>query len=232
MSVWQWIGGTLESGAGAAGALFEWASAQFGAISDPVARRQAAFSMALIALSAKMARADGVVSAVEIDAFERMFVVPEGEERNVGRLFELAQRDVAGFETYARKISALYNGNSDCLSDVVDGLFAIATADGAVHDAEYAFLERVAEIFGITGRDFERIAARHAAPEEGDPYLVLGVDRSMTVAEIGAAYRVLASENHPDRLIARGLPPEAVAIADERMAAINRAWDLVRLERG
>jgi DnaJ like chaperone protein len=232
MNVWQWIGTAMEGAGGAAGALFGWAAGQLGAIRDPVARRQVAFSMAMIALSAKMAKADGIVTSSEIDAFERVFTVPPGQERNVERLFGLAQRDVAGFESYARQIAGLYGGSRECLADVVDGLFAIAAADGAVHDAEYVFLERVAEIFDITGRDFERIAARHAVPEEGDPYLVLGADRAMSLSEIGVLYRAQAVDNHPDRLIARGLPQEALAIAHERMAAINRAWDQIRLERG
>jgi len=232
MNLWTWIGAAAESSTEAVGAVIDWLGGQLGAIADPVARKQVAFSVALIALSAKMAKADGIVTSAEIAAFERVFAVPAREERNVARMFELAQRDVAGFESYARKIAAIYGDDRESLADVIDGLFAIAAADGAVHDAEYVFLERVAAIFGIEGRAFEAIAARHVVPEEGDPYLALGVDRSLSLAEISARYRSLAAENHPDRLIGRGLPPEAEAIAHERMAAINLAWQRIRLERG
>ena len=114
---------------------------------------------------------------------------------------------------------------------MVDGLFAIAAADGAVHEAEYVYLERVAAVFGIEGLAFERIAARHVVTEEGDPYVVLGIDRSLDLAEIKVRYRALAAENHPDRLIARGVPAEAAAIAHERMAAINRAYERIERER-
>src|SRR5690606_18287608 len=132
----------------------------------------------LIALSAKMAKADGIVTAAEVAAFERMFTVPESEERRVRRLFDLAQRDTAGFEAYAARIKGFYGEDRDGLEDVIDGLFAIAAADGAVHEAEYVYLERVGDIFGVTGRAFERIAARHVVPDTGDPYVILGVDRS------------------------------------------------------
>ena len=155
-----------------------------------------------------------------------------GFHRHVARLFELAQRDVSGFEAYARKIAGLFGDERDGLADVVDGLFTIAGADGVIHDAELVFLERVATIFGIDQRCFDRIAARHIVPEGGDPYRILGVERSMGLAEIRTRYRQLAAENHPDALIGRGLPPEALTLAHDRMAAINRAWEQILLERG
>jgi DnaJ like chaperone protein len=231
MSVWQWIGQVAEGGVGAAGALVEWIGGILPGIGDAATRRQVAFSVALIALSAKMAKADGVVTVDEVGAFRGIFAVPPGEERHVGRLFDLAKRDVAGYDAYAGRIAALYSGDRAALADVLDGLFAIAKADGAVHEAEFAYLRSVAEIFGIEGDDFERIAARHVVPEEGDPYLVLGVDRSLSLAEIRARYRRLVGEIHPDRAMARGMPPEFVAIANDRMAVINLAWKRIERER-
>jgi DnaJ like chaperone protein len=231
MALWDWLGRAADSGVGAFGALLEWAGGLFGGIADPATRRQVAFSMAVIALSAKMAKADGVVVDVEVAAFEKMFVVPPEEKRHVARLFDLAKRDVAGFESYAAKVAAFYGDDREGLADVLDGLFAIAGADGAVHVAEYDYLERVAEILGLGAAEFERVAARHVVPEEGDPYRVLGVDRSLSLGAIRARYRRLAAENHPDRLFARGLPPEAAAIAHDRMARINRAFERIERER-
>jgi DnaJ like chaperone protein len=187
--------------------------------------------MAIIALSAKMAKADGIVTADEVAVFRKLFSMPKGEERHMARLFDLAKKDVAGFETYARRVAVIFAEDRDGLTDVVDGLFAIAGADGAVHEAEYSFLERVAGIFGIAGIDFERIAARHVVPSEGDPYLILGVERSATIAAIKKEYRRLVAENHPDRLIARGIPEEFIVIATERLAAINRAYERIERER-
>jgi len=42
---------------------------------------------------------------------------------------------------------------------------------------------------------------------------------------VRAAWRHAVRENHPDRLISHGLPREAILLAEERMAAINRAWE-------
>jgi len=232
MSIWNWIGQAAESGVGALGSLLAKTGNLFGAIPDAATRRQVAFSMALIALSAKMAKADGVVTQSEVAAFRDIFRVPAGEERHVARLFDLAKGDVAGYDTYAARVASLYADDPEALADVIDGLFFIAKADGAVHEAELAFLESVSQIFGIDGVGFERIAARHVVGPEGDPYLVIGVGRDWPRSEIRTQYLKLVAENHPDKFIARGLPPEFIAIANDRLAAINRAWEQIERERG
>jgi DnaJ like chaperone protein len=118
------------------------------------------------------------------------------------------------------------------MEDILDGLFAIATADGLVHEAEFSYLEDVAQIFGVSHSDFERIKARHVVPEEGDPYMILGAGRDASDTELRRHYLKLVAETHPDRLVARGVPPEFLAIATQRLAAINRAWEQIARERG
>jgi DnaJ like chaperone protein len=228
MTIWKWVGQAAENGGATVSALLGRAGSVFG---DAETRRQVAFSVALIALAAKMAKADGIVTADEVAAFRRGFSVPAGEERHVTRLFDLARRDVAGYDSYARRIGSLYADEPAQLEDVLDGLFVIAKADGAVHEAEYAYLEDVAGILGIEGAAFQRIASRHVVPEEGDPYLALGADRRWSFEKIRSAYRKLVADNHPDKLMARGLPPEFIAIANDRLAAINRAFERVEKER-
>ncbi len=196
-------------------------------VGDPELRRQVAFSVAMIALSAKMAKADGVVTASEVGAFREIFHVPAEEERNVARLYSLAQQDIAGFEAYAAQMAQLCgSGSPNCmmLEDILDGLFHIAKSDGLIHERELGYLRRVAEIFEIDERHFEGILARHAVDGEGDPFLVLGVSREATRAEVTSRYRQLVAENHPDRLIGRGFPAEFIRIANDRMAAINGAY--------
>jgi DnaJ like chaperone protein len=199
---------------------------------DPQLRRKVAFSIAMIALSAKMAKADGVVTADEVKAFRDIFSIPPKESRNVARLYGLAQQDTAGFEAYAERLAGLCgSGERNCamLEDILDGLFYIAKADGYVHEREVVFLGRIADIFGIEADHFRTILGRHARGGGDDPYAVLGISRQADFAEIRRQYRRLAAENHPDRLIARGVPEEFVAIANSRMAAINAAF--ARIER-
>ncbi|EKF20791.1 J domain-containing protein [Nitratireductor pacificus] len=201
---------------------------------DPQLRRRVAFSIAIIALSAKMAKADGVVTPDEIQAFHEIFSVPNDERANVSRLYRLAQQDVAGFEAYASQMAGLCgSGGPNCLvlEDILDALFHIAKADGVIHEKETAFLRRVAEIFRIGEDHFEQLMSRHAILGEGDPYLVLGVARGAPFDEIKKRYRRLVSENHPDRLIARGVPEEFLAIANTRLAAINGAFESIERAR-
>ena len=200
---------------------------------DPQLRRQVAFSVAMIALSAKMAKADGIVTQDEVRAFQSIFSVPRSEARNVARLYDLAKSDVAGFEAYAERMASLCgDGKSNCamLEDILDGLFHIAKADGVLHEREGEYLHRVAQIFRISENHYRIILSRHVDQGNADPYTVLGVDRRRPFEEIRRHYRKLVGENHPDRVIARGLPAEFIAIATSRLASINNAYDAI--ERG
>lgn len=229
MGIFSRIVAVLAGGAGKVGAAVSGLRAVLAALTDGEVRRQAAFAIAMIALSAKMAKADGVVTRPEVDAFCRIFAIPQGEERNVSRVYNLAKRDIAGFETYARDVAHLFGADVAMLEAILDGLFDIAKADGAVHERELVYLARVAEIFGFEELAFARIRARHVIDEDGDPFLVLNADPSWDFAQLRRHYRRLVSDNHPDRLIARGVPEEFVRIANDRLAAINNAWE--RIER-
>ena len=192
--------------------------------------RDLVFTTGLVALAAKMAKSDGVVVSREVEAFERIVDVPAAEHERVKRLFDLAKHTTDGFEAYARQIGEAFKDEPMLLEDVLDGLFHIAKADGAVHDAEFAYLHSVAGAFGFDDHHFDCIAARHVHRPD-DPYLILDADRAMSDEDLKRHYRRLVAENHPDREIARGLPPEAIRIATERLAAINAAWERIAAER-
>ncbi len=194
------------------------------------ARRNVAFTVAMIALSAKMAKADGVVTHDEVVAFYDLFEMPAGEERNVSRLFQLAQQDVAGFETYASKLSVLFAEDETTRTDVLDGLFYIAKADGVIHEREIAYLSRISEIFGIDAIGFSQVKARHIRGD-GDPYLVLGIDMAASDEDVRSSYRKQVRETHPDQLIGRGVPEEFVKIASDKLAALNKAYEQICAER-
>ncbi|PRD45205.1 molecular chaperone DjlA [Phyllobacterium phragmitis] len=200
---------------------------------DPETRRRVSFSIAMIALSAKMAKADGIVTHDEVKAFQQIFSIPESESRHVARFYNLAKQDTAGYESYAAQMAALCgSGHPNCkfLEDILDGLFHIAKADGYVHEKELAFLTRVGEIFGFDEAHFQTIAARHVDLGDADPYVVLGLSRGTSLEQARRRYHQLANENHPDRLAARGVPKEFLTIANDRIAAINGAWEQIEKE--
>ncbi|MEM8649537.1 MAG: DnaJ family molecular chaperone [Pseudomonadota bacterium] len=198
---------------------------------DPDTRRQVGFSVAIIALSAKMAKADGVVTPEEVTAFQEIFEVPDEEFDNVARLYNLARQDVAGYQAYAQNVKALFPDEPIILEDVMNGLFHIAKADGLYHHGEMGFMDTVARIFEIQGRDYERIRLRHMEPDGGNPYVLLEANPEWDDETLKKHFRKLVAENHPDLMIARGVPNEFLAIANNRLAEINNAWDKIKLER-
>ncbi|EBA12553.1 molecular chaperone DjiA [Roseobacter sp. CCS2] len=194
--------------------------------------RTVAFAIAVIALGAKMAKADGLVTKDEVVAFREVFLIPPEEEANAARVFNLARQDVAGYDTYARRIKAMYGDDDRPLCDLLEGLFHIAMADGFYHPKEDDFLHNVAKIFGFDERRFRGIRGQFVAEAERDPYDILGVDPTASMEDVRAAWRKLVRETHPDQMMARGVPEEAVKLAERRMVAINRAWEEIQGARG
>ena len=191
-----------------------------------------AFTIAIIALGAKLAKVDGVVTRDEVEAFKRVFKIPHNEVKNVGRVFDRARKDHRGYEAYAKQVAGMFRDNPAVLEELLYCLAYVARADGHVHPNEHEFLAKVAGIFGLDQTAFERITALRPDSGEADPWSVLGVAREMTDDELKSAYRKLVRENHPDSLTAQGMPEEFVQLANERLAAINDAWDKVSTERG
>jgi DnaJ like chaperone protein len=194
--------------------------------------RQVAFTIGVIALGAKMARVDGEANPLEIAAFRSFFQVPPGEEKNVERFFDLAKRDPSGFETYARQVASLFPDAPEILESVLEGLFDIAKADGSVSPAEAEYLGRVSRIFGLDSGRFERAKAAALGVIDCEPCVILGIDPFATDEQIRDAWLAQVRANHPDRLIAHGLPEEAIAVATRKLAMINDAYDNLKRQRG
>ncbi len=222
MSFWDRIEASLaDARKRTLGALLE-------ALADRRRRRdEAAFSIALIALSAKMAKADGIVTDDEINAFQDFFHFPEQEADKVRMIYRLAQRDVAGYSEYVRRVAKIFEDSPAVLEDVLDCLFHVAVADGVAHPREIELLDETADAFGIAAPAYRRLKAAHLGLGDDDPHLVLGVEPGTSLEAVKTAYRALSRDHHPDALMARGVPPDLVRIAEGRMAAINAAYEQI-----
>ncbi|MEO0818851.1 MAG: molecular chaperone DjiA [Pseudomonadota bacterium] len=186
-----------------------------------------AFTIAMIGLGAKMAKADGRVTHDEITAFREIFHIPAGAERQAARVYNLARTDVAGFESYAHQIARMFAERPAMRADLLEGLVYIAAADGEYHPGEAVFLERVAEIFGVDETAFRAMRARHL-PGERDPWQILGVEPGADPDTLRTRYRALVRELHPDQMVARGVPVEARRLAERRLAAVTAAYAELR----
>ena len=230
MSIWTRI---IEGLGSVGGSMLEFLDAlSRGGREPPDPEKSIAFTIGMIALGAKMAKADGVVTGPEVAAFKEVFHVPPEDLANVARVFNLAKQDVAGFDSYARRVGRLFARRPEVLEDVLDGLFHIAKADGRVHDGEMEYLKSVAQHFGFAERDFARVKARHVRPANDDPYIILGLTPGASDDQLKQRYRRLVRENHPDRHIAAGLPRELIALATEKLAVINNAYAQIARARG
>jgi len=194
--------------------------------------RSVGFTIAVIALSAKMAKADGLVTRDEVTAFREVFQIAAEDEADAARVFNLARQDVAGFEEYAARIQRMFEGEPGTLCVLLEGLFYIAMADGVYHPKEDAFLTRVAAIFDVKDRDFRALRARFVPEARPDPYSILGVNEDTPLDEVRKVWRQMVRDNHPDKIMARGVPQEAVKLAEKRLVYINRAWEEIQNERG
>ena len=194
------------------------------------ALKQIGFTVGVIVLSAKMAKADGKVTKEEIRAFQNKISVPENEIKNVARLWDQAKKTTDGFEVYAQQICQLLGKNSSVLEELLNLLIIIAKADGKITKSEILYLKQVSIIFGFSIEKFERIYSSNLG-EISDPYQILGVTRNTPIVEIKNKWKLLASNHHPDKLIAQGLPIDFIEKSTNRLQEINNAWDIIKSQK-
>ncbi len=198
------------------------------------------FALGVIALSAKVAKADGEVTRDEIRTFQRIFPFDPEERDRIGELYNEARRSADGFEAYAEQVRGALATKPELLAEVVDALYTIAAADGELHPAEERMIQRIGAIFGLGDYEMASLRARHAGGSRAgaaggsgaaDAYAVLGVEPGATDEELRTAHRKLVLTYHPDKLVSKGLPEEFMQLANDRLAAINAAYETVTKER-
>lgn len=191
------------------------------------ALKQIGFTIGVIVLSAKMAKADGKVTKEEIIAFRKKVNVPINEIKNVGRLWDQARQTIDGFEIYAQQIANLLGKKSPVLEELLNLLLFIAKADGIISPEEISYLKKVSIIFGFLENDFKRIYSLNMG-NYMNPYQVLGVSEDTSIKNIKIKWKILAINHHPDRLIAKGMPEDFIEKSTARLQEINNAWDIIQ----
>ena len=196
----------------------------FGSFAQP----QQIFALSLIVLSAKLSKADGQVSKEELIAVKDKLRIPENELDQVGKIFNKAKEEKAGYEPYAKQIAQIYKGNINVLEEVINILFYIAEADGNVSESELKMIEHIAQIFGLTEIQFNSIKESRKSSDKLNPYIVLESNPDDTIEIIRKRYLKLSKEHHPDLLMSKGVPQEVIDESKTKMRAINSAWDKVQ----
>jgi len=235
MSIWgSLIGGFIGfSFAGPIGALIgsvvggKISSTRRSGFQRSFAPPQQVFAIALIILTAKLAKADGQVSKEELIAVKNKLKIPDHEIGQVGKIFNKAKEDSLGYEPYAQQIAQIYRNNPAVLDEVINILFYIAESDGKVSDSEIAMIKNIAGIFCISQNQFEGIRESRKDSDKLNPYIVLGCSSKDDFLTIRKKYLKLSKEHHPDVLMNKGVPPEVIEESKKKMRSINSAFDQI-----
>ncbi len=193
--------------------------------------RKIGFTIAVIALSAKMAKADGIVSKEEVNAFSQIFEIPKGQEKHVSNVYNLARQDIAGYEIYAKKIAKMLKNKKILLENIIEGLLFISIADGAYHPKEDKFVNNVASIFSIKRGRLEYLKNMYIDTSANSYYKILNVSPGDNLEQIRKQWKKLVLAHHPDMVLARGLPEEAIRLTTVKLARINEAWENIKAIR-
>ena len=199
-------------------------SSGFGSFAQP----QQIFALSLIVLSAKLSKADGQVSKEELIAVRDKLKIPDNEIEQVGKIFNKAKEESAGYEPYAQQVSQIYKSNPNVLEEVINILFYIAEADGNISQSEMNMIQHIAEIFGLNNTQFNSIKESRKSSDKLNPYIVLGCNPDDNLQNIRKKYLKLSKEHHPDLLISKGVPEEVIEESKKKMRSINSAWDQIQ----
>ena len=202
--------------------------ARSGARIGSFAQPQQVFALSLIVLSAKLSKADGQVSREELIAVKDKLRIPENELDQVGKIFNKAKEESAGYEPYAQQIAQIYRNNLNVLEEVINTLFYIAEADGNVSSSELKMIENISQIFGLSQSQFNGIKESRKSSDKLNPYIVLESKPDDNIQTIRKRYLKLSKEHHPDLLMSKGVPQEVIDESKAKMRAINSAWNQVQ----
>ncbi len=196
---------------------------------------QAVFFLAAFSMLAKLVRSDGRVSDAEIGAIERFMIRDLGmgpeKRRDVYAVFEVALQSPETFEGFATQFYHQFRYRPELIELMLDILFRVAVADGAMAGAEERLIHIAAQIFRCSPSQFEAIRSRYI-DDTNKHYTTLGCSPDDSIEVIKKNYRQLARKYHPDRLAANGLPEEFGQVATEKFRAIQEAYEAISKERG
>lgn len=201
-----------------------------------VQRKQALFFTAAFSMVGKMAKADGRVCNDEIAAIQRISREALGldaqTQKFANNVFTQAKDSPESFASYAQQFGDLFGQDQQLCSFMMSFLFEVAMADGKLHASEEAMLHEAKQAFRLHDSVFQSLRNRYTGSSVSSPnlakhYEVLGVTQGASKAEIKKAYRQKVAEFHPDKIEGKGLPPEFIKFANDKVAEINGSYDAV-----
>ncbi len=192
------------------------------------------FATSVIAISAKLAKVDGKVSKSEVLAFKKIFQYPTEDEKAISDIFNSAKENIDDFKDIAEQVYKVFKADRGLLFELLNSLFSIAYADGELHPKEKLMLYEISKIFKFSNNEFESIDNIFVSKISKDNtsigrcYKILGLSENVNLEEVSIQYRKLVKEYHPDRLQGMGLPKEFIELANQKLTAINKAYNEIK----
>ena len=204
-------------------------------------QRQAIFFTAAYSMIGKLAKADGRVCPNEIAAVEKISKEALGLDQQTRsyaiNVFTQAKDSPDSFADYANQFSQYFGRDQQLCSFMMTFLFEVAMADGEMHPQEEQLLQQAKSAFGLSEGIYQSMYSRYVGHQKASSislnkhYENLGVSADATTAELKKAYRQKAMEYHPDKIEGKGLPPEFIKFANDRLAEINDSYDTILAAR-
>ena len=200
-------------------------------------QKEQIFATSVIALSAKIAKADGNISKSEILAFKKIFEFPKEDEKAISEIFNSAKENIEDYKEIAKQVFDVFRNEKSLLLELLNSLFSIAYADGDLHYKEEIILLEISKIFSFSKSEFDSISNIHSSKNSeefyniNNSYKILGVTKNSSTEQISIKYKELVKEYHPDRLQGMGLPKEFIELANQKLTAINKAYNDIKNEK-
>ena len=197
-------------------------------------QKEQIFATSVIAISAKLAKADGRISKSEILAFKKIFDFPAEDEKAISNIFNSAKENIDDYKDIAEQVYKVFKFDRGLLFELLNSLFSIAYADGELHPKEKVMLSDIAKVFQISGNEFESLNNIFEAKifkdntSKNRSYKILGLSENASLEEVSNQYRKLIKEYHPDKLQGMGLPKEFIDLANQKLSAINKAYTEIK----
>lgn len=211
--------------------------------------RQIAFFYNTFAIMGFIAKANGRVSEHEI-AFANNYMNKLGLNSTMRQQAQDAfgEGKMAGYpvDEQLRKFRKICGNRHDLLLMFLEIQIQVAFADGSLDQAERQALHKVAQALGFSSKDLdnllEMIIAGAQFHQQGggqanqpaqvdNAYKVLGVEKDASERDVKKAYRKLMAQHHPDKLVAKGLPPEMMEVAKQKAQDIQAAYELINKQK-